>query len=727
MSAVDRLPGRHYSVHNDTMQGLADAVRHRTGSWDEMTPPEMIEKLSEPYFERYDIDPYYVDPEEAWERPQGWPDLDSLNVQFEGDTDVIYMTYDADAEVSAVAWHIDTKSSTQATVEIGHIESGSYVADQSFTVNNNTNFIEWLDSYSGYVVVRITGKITHLYGISATRDGVTQNHRQQPMVERIAYVPNFIYMNYSTSYSWGMWALEREKIGNGNGANLTSAAIMYVECARLKSLDISEFYTPNVTNLTGTFNGCYQLKEFNVSHWVTEKVTNFSLMFNGCRSLPSLDLRGWNTAKGTNFSSMFYDCRRLREIKGLAGFNTELATTFASMFYGCRSIEELPVEVWQTENVTNISNMFYSCYRLEEMDLSMWDVSKVTTLAGLFSECNTIKRINISGWITGTLTTVSQMFYNCRALQEIDISGIIVTSACTSIYAMFSGCNSLKELAAPAWDVTGLGSGSNTANSVFANCWSLEKITGIADWDFRLTNSIGSMFSACRSLRELDVSGWNVSTVTNLSSMFANCYSLKSLDLSEWDPANCTTLAAMFQNCYSLRDIGDISGWNTAKVTTMASMFASCLALRTAPNVSGWDVSKVTTVANMFNECTNIREITITGWNLAVCTTIATMFRYCYKLEKAVLTGWSIPRVTATAPAQFLGDCWNLKDLWIFPIPLNHSYANDRALSHESLIRILESLPNVSGKTINLMSSNVSRLSAAEKAIATSKGWTVAN
>lgn len=726
MSAVDRLPGRHYSVHDDTMQGLADAVRYRTGSWGGMTPPEMIEELNGPYFERYDMEPSYV--AGTWTRPNDWPDLDSLNVQFEGDTDVVYMTYDADAEVSAVAWHIDTKSSTQVTVEIGHIESGSFVPDASWTVNNNTNFIEWLDNYSGYVVVRITGKITHLYGINATRDGVTQNHRQQPMLERIAYVPNFIYMNYSANYSWGMWALERDKVGNGDGANLTNAANLYNECARLQSLDVSAFYTPNVTSLTNAFTGCFQLPELDLRHWVTAKVTNFSSMFYNCRSIISIDVRGWNTDKGTNFASMFYECRRLKEIKGLAGFDTSLATTLATMFYSCRSIKELPVEVWQTGNVTTLSGMFQFCCQLEKLDLHLWNVGKVTNLSSMFNECNTIKRINITGWETGTLTTVATMFNNCRALQEIDISGIIVTSACTNIYSMFAGCNSLKELVFPEWDVTGLGNGSNTANSVFANCWSLEKITGIADWDFRLTNSIGSMFNSCRSLKELDVSGWNVSTVTNMSSMFLNCWSLKTLDLSDWAPsASLTTLASMFQNCYSLRSIGDISDWNTSNVTTLASMFSECWSLQSISNISGWDVRKVTTCASMFNGCVKLKEITITNWNLALCTTIATMFRYCYALEKAVLTGWSIPKVTATAPGAFLGDCWNLKHVEIFPIPLNHSYAASRSLSHESLIRILQSLPNASGKTINLTATNVSRLSAAEKAIATAKGWTIAN
>ena len=726
--AVDRLPGRYYSVHDDTMGAFADAVRHRTSSWDEMTPQQMIEKLSRPYFESLDIDTYYKDPSDVGVRPEGWPDLDSLNVEFSGDRDVIYMTYDADAEVSAVAWHIDTVSNSQATVEIGHIESGEYIADQTFTVNHNTNFIEWLDDYSGYVVVRISGTLTHVYGINATRDGVTQNHRQQPMLERLAYVPNLAYLNYSNNYSWGMWVQEREKIGNGEGTALTSLVNAYTDCALLQSLDVSGLHTPNVTSFSSMFSGCYQLQALDLRHWDVAKVTNMSSMFYNCRSLAEIDLRGWTTEKLTTLASAFYECRRLREVKGIEDLNTALVTTLASMFQNCYAVKTLPIAEWDVANMTTMASAFSGCRSLLELDLHRWNVGKVAILSNTFYDCQSLKRLNITGWVTGTLTNVSSMFGSCYSLQEIDLSGIIVTSACTSINGMFNGCWSLKELDFPLWDVTGLGSGSNTGNSIFANCYSLEKITGIKDWDFRFANSLAGTFSACRNLREVDISGWNVSYTTNLSSMFTNCWSLKELDLSGWNPQNCTTLASMFQYCYSLRSVGDISGWDVSKVTTLASMFASCWTLEECPDINDWDVSRVTTTTSMFSECQNLREITITDWNLAACTTIATMFRYCYKLEKAVLTGWQIPKVTATAPAQFLGDCPNLKDLWIFPIPLNHSYANDRSLSHESLIRIIESLPVMTAaRTVNLTSTNVARLTAAEKAIATAKKWTIAN
>ena len=726
--AAERLPGRHYSIHDDTAQALADAVRYRTGSHASMTPVEMIAKLKAGYYENYDIVPYYGINAAAWSRPQGWPDLDSLDLEFEGDTSFVYMTYDADAEASAVAWHIETSGGAPATVEIGHIESGSFVADQSFSASHNTNFVEWLDNYEGFVVVRITGALTKLYSVAASGTNNTQAYRQQPVLERIAYVPTLTTMGGGSTSAWGLWTLQRDKVVNGDGAALTSIASMYVECNSLQSLDLSAFYTPNVTTMASAFSGCIHLGELDLRHWDVANVTTMANMFQTCYGLRTLDLRTWDTGKVTTFASMFADCRSLKEIKGIAGFDTGAATTFASMFSDCRSIKELPIGTWDTGNVTTLESMFNKCNSLDNLDLHLWNVGKVTKLSSTFAACYNLKWLKLTGWETGTLTTVGSLFTDCRSLQEIDVSWLVITSACTNIYYLFAGCWSLKKLAIPStWNVSGISNSNNCGHSVFLNCYSLEEITGIKDWNFQHTNSLTAMFSGCRSLKTVDVSGWNVDKATNLSNMFLNCYSLKELDLSDWDVKNCTTLAGMFQGCWSLKSVGDISEWDTAKVTTLASMFSECYSLQSISDLSDWDVARVTTTASMFSTCASLKEITIKNWTLSLCTTIATMFRYCYSLEKITFTGWSLPKLTSTAPAQFLGDCYSLKDVYPSAIPLNHSYANDRCLTHESLVRILNSLPSASGKTLNLSAWNVARLSAAEKAIATSKGWAIAN
>ena len=725
-----RIPGQYYSIHDDTIQGIADAVRYRTGRAGPMLTSEMIEEMNARYMEDLELEPY-AGATGPWTRPADWPDLDSLGLEFTGATDFVYMTYDADADNANIAWHIDT-SSGSATVDIGHIESGVYVPDETDTVASGTNYTKSLSGYTGYVVVRITGTITHCYSLSVTEGELTWGPRSQPVLERIAYIPHFAYLAASASGSWGMWSLEREVISQGAnyGYALTSLAYAYIECFRLQSLDLSGVITPKVTNMTYCFQRCLALPGLDLSHWDVSKVTNFSYLFSECYSLVSLDLAGWNTGTGTNFTYMFSNCRRLMEIRGVNNFNVTNATNISVMFNHCDSLKSLDVSNWDISKITSMSSVFAYCRSVTRFDLRGWDVSKVTNFASAFQECNSAKAILLPAGNHATVTTFGQMFNACHSVQHLDISRLVATASCTNIYMMFANCWALKELDFPAWTLTGIGNGSGTANSMFINCYSLESITGISNWKFQFTNSLTSMFSGCHSLKDLDVSGWTVHKTTSLASIFANCWSLRELDLSGWAPsAAVTSFASMFAYCYSLKTIrGNLGSWVTSGSTSFASMFQDCNALESVPDLSGWNVAKATTVASMFSGCGSLRDITIKNWNLAACTTIATMFRYCYSLRKATLTGWSIPKVTSTAPGVFLGDSWNLEDVDVFPMTLNHSYANCFKLTRESLLRIINSLPTVTtARTITLPAVCANRLTAAEKATLTPKKWTIAN
>ena len=94
---------------------------------------------------------------------------------------------------------------------------------------------------------------------------------------------------------------------------------------------------------------------------------------------------------------------------------------------------------------------------------------------------------------------------------------------------------SIKELNIPSdWDISGITSTSNTANSMFYNCYNLEKITGIEGWNFTATTSLASVFYNCFCLKQLNISSWNVTGPTSFANMFYCCHSLKNLDLSNW-------------------------------------------------------------------------------------------------------------------------------------------------------------------------------------------------
>lgn len=721
-------------IDNETLEELNDAVGYRVGDFDNRNIPQMIENLKKDFFQsrKYDIMPdYHI---ESWVRPQEWPDLDSLNLQMEGD-DFIYMTYKNTDGRAAIAWHIEKISGGKdITVTMGHIENGVYVVDETIT-NSSNNYVRWLtDNDPDYIVVRITGDIYRCYSYAVSANGATQHMRKQPVVERIAWVPHLQYFCSSSSQAWGQFMTQREKVANGDGTALTSLYYAWAYCRDLENLDISGIHTPNVTNMNASFIQCLKLRELDLKHFNVDKVTTFNSLFLNCRNLKSVDLTGWNTIAVTNLASMFDSCFSLTEIKGIENFITSKVTTLSATFSNCRSITSLNLTEWNTEKVTTFYLLFNGCYSLLELDLSTWDVSKVTNMSTTFSNCYSLKRINFDNWITGILTTIYSIFSNCWSLQELDLSWLNITSACTDICYAFSSCYSLKEINLPVWDVTGIVAASgNRSHSIFNACWSVEKITGITNWQFRHNLSSANMFSNCYNLREVDVSGWNISGSTTLASCFQNCHCLKELDLSDWNPINSTNLSSMFSGCYSLTTLGDISNWDTSNVTTMANMFRYCYSLEEFPSINDWDLSNVTSLDSIFSECTSLEEIVWNNVNIPNCTNVHQLFRSNYNLKKIETKNWTLAsNITYSASYyQIYGDCWQLRDIEGVIIPSTYTqlgFANCENLSHESLLTILNALPQTTaGHTIHITTAIVNLLTPEEKTIATNKNWTIAN
>ena len=57
---------------------------------------------------------------------------------------------------------------------------------------------------------------------------------------------------------------------------------MFIGCSSLTTINISNFNTNNVTDMSHMFNGCSSLKELNLSNFNTNNVTNMGYMFSGC-------------------------------------------------------------------------------------------------------------------------------------------------------------------------------------------------------------------------------------------------------------------------------------------------------------------------------------------------------------------------------------------------------------------------------------------------------------
>ena len=105
---------------------------------------------------------------------------------------------------------------------------------------------------------------------------------------------------------------------------------MFYSSYGLTSLELGNFDTSQVTDMSWMFYGCRNLTSLDLSNFKTDQVTDMSWMFYGCRNLISLNLSNFNTSKVKNMSSMFSVCERLTQLDMRnAVFN---ATSYSYMF-----------------------------------------------------------------------------------------------------------------------------------------------------------------------------------------------------------------------------------------------------------------------------------------------------------------------------------------------------------------------------------------------------------
>ena len=113
---------------------------------------------------------------------------------------------------------------------------------------------------------------------------------------------------------------------------------MFCGCRKLKTLNISNFDTNKVTNMSTMFNACMNLTELNISNFDTGNVTDMSLMFSFCSNLATLNLSNFDTRNVTNMESMFHECDNLATIYVSNKFVTTACQSSENMFKGCKKL-----------------------------------------------------------------------------------------------------------------------------------------------------------------------------------------------------------------------------------------------------------------------------------------------------------------------------------------------------------------------------------------------------
>ena len=138
------------------------------------------------------------------------------------------------------------------------------------------------------------------------------------------------------------------------------------------------------------------------------------------------------------------------------------------------------------------------------------------------------------------------------------------------------------------------------------------------------------------------------------------------------------------------------------------------------------DTSKNTVAQNMFSSCTSLTELPKLDFSNA--SSAYATFSWCIKLHtiEELVLGNSATTFTST-----FNRCDALQNIIITGAIYNDiSFKDSKLLTHESLMSIINALYDYkdSGKTytVTLGTENLAKLTDAEKAIATQKGWTLA-
>ena len=179
----------------------------------------------------------------------------------------------------------------------------------------------------------------------------------------------------------------------------------------------------------------------------------------------------------------------------------------------------------------------------------------------------------------------------------------------------------------------------------------------------------------------------DTSDVRDMSSMFSNCFRLKSIFL--FDTSKVTDMNGMFYGCYNLKTV---PLFDTSNVENMGSMFSGCSVLSSVPQ---FDTSNVNDMNGMFSNCSSLT--TVPQFDLFNVIYIDFMFQ----------------------------NCPNLEEIHIININANLDISSSTKFTREALLEIIGNLKaQTSGtKTLTMGSTNLAKLTEADKKVATDKGW----
>ena len=188
---------------------------------------------------------------------------------------------------------------------------------------------------------------------------------------------------------------------------------LFINNHKLKSLDLSNFYTPALETMNLMFSFCESLESLDIRNFNTKKIDYMALLFRGCKSLKYLDLRNFDTSSVTEMAEMFYDCHSLTSIE-ISSFDTSQVTNMGHMFYECRSLKSLDLAQFKTPIIIYVYHMYYNCHSLEYLDVINYNTEKTYNYENMFFNTTSLISLNLTNFKVVAETVVTNIIKDIK-------------------------------------------------------------------------------------------------------------------------------------------------------------------------------------------------------------------------------------------------------------------------------------------------------------------------
>ena len=490
-------------------------------------------------------------------------------------------------------------------------------------------------------------------------------------------------------------------------------------CVALKKVVLP---TNNISpHLTTTMQSCfanlYNLESITIP--LMPSCTEYTTCFSNCFSLTTVVFNGLTTVAGTVvFNNMFINCYRLEYVSFPANVSSTPSYSINSMFSNCMGLKNITFPAGFV--IQQMSSTFDACRSLQSADLSCGGTlngALAGSMASLFNNCHNLTSFSLPILTGSSAPVATSIFTGCYNLETIifdasysrmlsfSIGGnthslktlVLPSLMNASPFFSITTCNTLKNLTLPT-------SMSTCTQFTIQNC---PQITEITLPTLPTTITVLNL-SSMASLTTVSNMPTTVS-ITSFTNMFINDYSLKSIILPTNAPAAVTTWSSAFSACFSLESIVFPVTQNTySAAQTMLGIFQNCASLKSITNFEKAQTNNATILIG-FDSNTgmmNLPGLTFSG-----------------RVSKLNISGGAVNRNKITS----LRHTNTTTGQWTGSTPqINISYTDITYANLVTYFNDVAATGTYSAKTINITGcAGAASLTAADRLILTSRGWTI--